>query len=206
MICIFYLVFEFDLLSILLVIFVGGFGMWLWLLLCEQYLKQLIELVLNELLLLVIVCCLNGIVNVLFGDMLLLVCGEQYCFMSVEQVYGCLVFVCILLEFVVWNIVFVLMLVVFDVSVFVDDFVFVVMLVDYVIVDDGVFQDVVVCVVCYVQEGVIVMFGVLLCCVEMGYGYIQVGELCFGCYGSQGGYVIGCFVEKFDVMFVECYL
>lgn len=53
--------------------------------------------------------------------------------------YGCLVFVCILLEFVVWNIVFVLMLVVFDVSVFVDDFVFVVMLVDYVIVDDGVF-------------------------------------------------------------------
>lgn len=118
------------------VIFVGGFGMCLWLMLCECFLKQLIGLFGDYLLLQLIVLCFDGLmVDYLLNDDVLIVCGEDYCFMIVEQL--CLMVKCVIIMFELFgcDIVFVLMFVVLWFVVDGNDVVMIVMLVDYVVVD-----------------------------------------------------------------------
>lgn len=76
------------------------------------------------------------------------------------------------------------------------------MLVDYLICNEEVFCEVVGYVVCFVVVGYLVIFGVVLDVVEIGFGYIELGDW----LDEQGVVKVCCFVEKFDEEIVCCYV
>lgn len=131
---------------------------------------------------------------------LLVIVNEEYCFVVVEQLQQVGVeLVVIIFELVGCNIVLVIVVVVLEVICDGGDVLLLVLLFDYVIINEVVFCSVVQVVVGVVEVGKLVIFGIVLIGLEIGYGYIKVVE-------GQGLCVVECFVEKFDLDIVIGYV
>lgn len=139
-------------------------------------------------------------VVVIVGRVLIVVVNQEYCFMVVEQLCECSVVLQVLIfELIGCNIVLVIVIVVLQVLVGGEDVLLLVLLFDYVVCNDVVFYVVVKQVVVVVDVGKLVIFGIVLMVLEIGYGYIKV-------YVGEGVCGVDCFVEKLNLEIVQQYV
>lgn len=85
------------------------------------------------------------------------------------------------------------------------DLLMLVLVVDYVIVNEEVFCDVVCGVMFYVDVGKLVIFGIVLDLLEIGYGYIWCGDVVLGVMDVVVFEVVQ-FVEKLGLEIVQVYV
>ncbi|MGF6995137.1 mannose-1-phosphate guanylyltransferase/mannose-6-phosphate isomerase [Paraburkholderia sp. GAS32] len=180
-------------LSIQPVILAGGAGTRLWPLSREQYPKELIELIGEESLLATTARRLDGLETLWpVSSTLLLVCGENHCHISAEQLGECGKPSRILLEPSAHNTAPALTAAALEAVAGDKDAVLVVMPADHVVPDAPAFQGAVSRAAHYAADGAVVAIGIVPRHAEPGYGYIRVGVP----LGSDDGFVIDRFVEK----------